>query len=295
MPYGTTPVEIGYRPEKSFPLPLVERLSTNDTWSINPYGACDIRCTYCITNAQGRSWARFGPDEVVARLRAELAAIDDAAPYVIGSYADGYPGVEATIGVTRLVVAELVRQALPFRVVTKGTTVARDADLLTRAVEVQVSLNTVDEAAAARFEPGAPTPEARLAALHELAAAGVAVRLQASPWIPGVSDVAELRRRVDPAIEITVTPVRLPGYLERFGRDHGLTQADVNEAFRLEYERVGPSENVRWSRPPPLDGAPPRIELNVGRHEVSDWTPAPAAGPAARWVTRPADPPPPHG
>lgn len=275
MTYGGTPVELGRRAH-DIPLALVERLAPNDAWTINPYGACDIRCTYCITNAQGRSWPRFDLDEVVPRLRSELSAIGRADRFVVGSFCDGYPGVEAELGITRAVIEELVAQELPFRVVTKGTTVTRDADLLVHAIEVQVSVNTLDEDAVARNEPGAPTAAARLAALHQLADAGVAVHLQASPWIPGVTDIAALRAAVDHAIGITVTPIRLPTTLEPFAERRGLDQASVNDAFHREFDRVGPLDGVRWSRPPPLDGTPPRIELNVGREEPTTWEPAPS-------------------
>lgn len=115
-----------------------------------------------------------------------------------------------------------------------------------------------------------------------LHACGVAVRLQVSPWIPGLSDVEAARRAVDPSIPITTSPLRLPDYLDGVSRSLGLTQTDINEAFRQEYERVDPLPNVWWSLPPALDGAAPVIDDNVGRREVVDWTPAPAGVPAPR-------------
>jgi len=45
--------------------------------------------------------------------------------------------------------------------------------------------------------------------------------------------------------------------------------------------------NVRWSRPPPLDGSPPHIVDNLGQRTRSDWTPAPTApdpGPRRSWM-----------
>jgi hypothetical protein len=83
--------------------------------------------------------------------------------------------------------------------------------------------------------------------------------------------------RVEDKIPVTVTPLRLPPYLARVRRRLGLTQHDVNEAFRSEYERVGPRSNVVWSRPPALDGTPPHISDQLGRREPDDWTPAPGA------------------
>jgi DNA repair photolyase len=278
------------RVEVSPRLPLVERHTVSDAWAINTYVACDIRCTYCITSAQGRSTPRVPPDRLVPELGRELDEIGEIDRVVVGPYADVYPSPEAELGVTRRALEVLDERALPFRLVTKGTTVVRDADLLTRrGCLIQISLNTLDGDVIARLEPGAPSAAARLDALHELAARGVHVVLQATPWIPGVTDVRALRQRVDPDIVIQVTPLRLPAHLHRARHALGLTQAEVNDAFRREYERIGPIRQVRWSRPPPLDGSPLHIVHNLGRSNPSDWSPAPPApdpGPRRSWMRR---------
>ena len=271
-------------------LPLVERHTVSDSWAVNTYAACDIRCTYCITSAQGRSAPRVPPDELASQLRHELDRIGEVDRLVVGPYCDVYPSPEAQLGITRRALEVLDERELSFRLVTKGTTVVRDADLLTRPGNlIQVSLNTVDDDAIARLEPGAPSAAARLAALHELASQGVEVLLQATPWIPGITDIRALRRQVDPDIAIQVTPLRLPAHLARATRALDLTQAEVNDAYRREYERIGPMRRVRWSRPPPLDGSPPHIVDNLGRRTRSDWTPAPTApdpGPRRSWMRR---------
>jgi len=269
-------------------LPLVERHTVSDSWAVNTYAACDIRCTYCITSAQGRSVPRVPPGELAAQLRRELDQVGEIDRLTVGPYCDVYPGPEAELGITRRALEVLDERELSFRLITKGTTVVRDADLLTRPGNlIQVSLTTLDDRAIARLEPGAPPAAARLDALHELASRGIAVCLQATPWIPGVTDIRALRERVDRDIVIRVTPLRLPSHLARATRALDLTQAEVNDAYRREYERVGPMRNVRWSRPPPLDGSPPHIVDNLGQRTRSDWTPAPTApdpGPRRSWM-----------
>jgi DNA repair photolyase len=269
-------------------LPLVERHTVSDSWAVNTYAACDIRCTYCITSAQGRSVPRVPPEVLAQRLRDELDAVGEIDRLVVGPYCDVYPGPERELGVTRRALEVLVARGHGFNVVTKGTTVVRDADLFRHpGTLIQISLNTLDDRAVARLEPGAPSAEERLRALHVLAEEGVRVLVQATPWIPGVTDVAALRARVDPAIWLQVTPLRLPPHLDRATRALGLTQAGVNEAFQREYERVAPLRRVRWSRPPALDGSPPHITDNLGRAKRTDWTPAPAApdpGPLRPWM-----------
>jgi DNA repair photolyase len=81
----------------------------------------------------------------------------------------------------------------PVTVVTKSRLVARDADLLAdlardNAAAVFVSLTTLDAELAGKLEPRAARPEARLAAVRELAAAGVPVGVLTAPLIPGLND-----------------------------------------------------------------------------------------------------------
>lgn len=283
-------MRLGKPPDAGDPDPLVERISVSDAWAINTYTACDIRCIYCITSAQGRSTPRYAPDVVPGQLRRELDEIGTIDRLIVGAFCDVYPGPEAQLGVTRRALEVLNERGLGFNLVTKGTTVLRDADLFADPdTLIQVSLTSLDDDVLAGLEPGAPSPAARLAVVHELAARGVRVLVQVSPWIPGVSDVATLRDRVDAAVLLQVTPLRLPAYLGGAARLLRLTQAEVNDEYRQEYERVGRLPNVRWSRPPPVDGGPPHIVHNLGRRVVLEWTPAPTApdpGPRRAWMDR---------
>lgn len=263
--------------------PLLEELAPLDTWVVNTYAGCDIRCRYCITAAQGPSLPRAPRGEVRPRLRDELDALAGSVgmpPRLgVGSFADVYPNVEATHGVTRPALEVLVERDLAFTLVTKGRTVLRDIDLLShsRQRRVQISLCAVDEDQVARIDPGAPSVAERLEMVHVLHGAGVRVRVQASPWIPGVSDVAALLERLDVDVPVTVTPLRIPSHVERFAEGRGLTQELVNDAFRREFERVGPRPHVVWSTPPRRDGAPPHIDDNIGRPRMDDRGDADAA------------------
>jgi DNA repair photolyase len=263
--------------------PLLEELAPLDTWVLNTYAGCDLRCRYCITAAQGASFPRAPHGEVRARLQDELdvlAATAGLPPRLgVGAFADVYPNVEAAYVVTRPALQVLVERDIEFTLVTKGRTVLRDVDLLTRSRRrrVQISLCAVDDDEVTRVDPGAPSATERLEIVHTLKAAGVRVRVQAAPWIPGVSDVAELLDRLDPTIPVTVTPLRVPAHVERFAAARGLTQEAVNDAFRREFDRVGPRPHVVWSTPPRRDGAPPHITDNIGRPRMENSSEADAA------------------
>ncbi|OYV72568.1 MAG: hypothetical protein B7Z72_04480 [Gemmatimonadetes bacterium 21-71-4] len=113
---------------------------------------------------------------------------------VIGTATDPYQPAERRFRITRGLLEVLANHAdLHVVIITKSPLVTRDADLLARlarrsSVEVHMSLITVDRELARRIEPRAPTPEARLRAVARLHAAGVRVRVNAMPVLPGITD-----------------------------------------------------------------------------------------------------------
>lgn len=113
---------------------------------------------------------------------------------VIGTATDPYQPAERRFRITRGIL-EVLAQHLGLRVViiTKSPLVTRDVDVLARiarhsSVQVHVSLITVDRDLARRLEPRAPTPEARLRAVRRLHDAGIPVRVNAMPVLPGITD-----------------------------------------------------------------------------------------------------------
>lgn len=125
---------------------------------------------------------------------------------VIGTATDPYQPAERRFRVTRGILEVLARHpGLHVIIITKSPLVTRDVDVLASIarhsrIEVHVSLITVDRELARRLEPRAPTPDARLRAVTRLHAAGVWVRVNAMPVLPGITDGAaqldELMARV---------------------------------------------------------------------------------------------------
>ncbi|MCC5950659.1 MAG: radical SAM protein [Acidimicrobiia bacterium] len=256
--------------------PLLERLGPLEGWALSTYERCDIRCDYCITGVQGRSTPRVSAEQAPAQLRSELPALAPRARLGVGALCDAYPNAEAVHGVTRQVVATLVEEQRRFTIITKGTLVRRDLDLLRaadRRCQVVMSIPGIDPDLVRTVDREADSPQARLVAVHEIADAGVRVEVAASPWIPGISDVARLRALVDPAITIRVTPLRLQAARvpwvgkTAFARRHD--QQSVNEDYIAEGERLGELAKVTWAPPPELDGTPPHVSVLMGAPRVT--------------------------
>ena len=262
---------VGASPQR----PLLEWIPPLLGYGLQTYDHCDLRCVYCITGVQGVSTPRVPPGAVAERLRIELGEREPGTHIVVGALCDAYPRAEAELGVTREALEALVALGQPFRVITKGTTVERDLDLLGahRRNKLVMSLCAVDDAVLRTVDPAAPAAAARIEVLHRARDAGIKVELSAAPWIPGVTDVEAIVAAVGPDVSVRVTPVRVEDEHVRdtpFGRRHD--QREVNAAYVAEHQRVGTRQRLRWSPPPALDGSAPHLISLLGRSELDGRT-----------------------
>lgn len=198
---------------------LVDRtrriLSRNDSpdipfdRSINPYKGCEHGCIYCYARPT-HSYLDLSPGldfetkiawkpDAVALLREELAAPGyvradrPLTPIAFGTNTDPWQPVEKDLRVTRELLELLYACRHPITIVTKGSLIQRDVDLLAKfaqgnLVRVMISVTTLDNTLKAKMEPRAAAPAARLRAIRQLADAGVPVGVMAAPVIPFIND-----------------------------------------------------------------------------------------------------------
>ncbi|WP_370283267.1 PA0069 family radical SAM protein [Pseudooceanicola sp.] len=172
--------------------------------SVNAYRGCEHGCIYCFarpTHAwlglsagldfETRLVARPGAAELLAK---ELAAKSyKVATLAMGTNTDPYQPIEKRYGVTRAMLEVLREARHPVGIVTKGTLILRDLDILSemardRLVRVGISVTTLDPVLSRRMEPRAPAPAKRLEVIRRLTEAGVEVRIMTSPVVPGLTD-----------------------------------------------------------------------------------------------------------
>jgi DNA repair photolyase len=134
------------------------------------------------------------------------------------------------------IIAALRDSANPFSILTKGTLILRDLDLLRSAaretdVGLAMSIGFVDETLWRSVEAGTPSPRRRLDAVRRLTDAGFDVSVLMAPILPGLTDsderVEEAVRAIASAGAASITPIALhlrPGarewYLAWLGRNH---------------------------------------------------------------------------
>ena len=172
--------------------------------SINPYRGCEHGCIYCFarpTHAylgyspgldfETRLIARPDAARVLEReLRAKRYAV---APIAVGTNTDPYQPVEGRMRIMRRCLEVLERFNHPVAIVTKGTLIERDIDILGRMAakglaSVGVSVTTLDARVGRLMEPRVPSPARRLETIRRLSAAGIPVRVMVSPVVPGITD-----------------------------------------------------------------------------------------------------------
>jgi DNA repair photolyase len=122
---------------------------------------------------------------------------------VLGSVTDAYQPVEEEFGLTRACLEVLAGTDFQVSILTKSDLVLRDSDLISDSgnVDVGFTLTTLDESVAGVFEPSAPPPDRRLAAMQELSGRGVDTWAFLGPLIPGVSDTPDALRALISAVE----------------------------------------------------------------------------------------------
>jgi DNA repair photolyase len=114
-------------------------------------------------------------------------------PITIGANTDPYQPLDRDLRVTRSLLEVLERTRHPLSLITKGTLILRDLDLLRslardQLINVFVSITSLDAELKRTLEPRAASPQARLRVVQELAAAGVPTGVLVAPIIPAVND-----------------------------------------------------------------------------------------------------------
>lgn len=214
-------------------------------WTINPYRGCSHGCTYCFARRtheylefdSGRDFdtqvvVKVNAAEVLAgQLRSGLRSGRWRREHVaMGTNTDPYQRAEGRYALMPPIIRALADSGTPFSILTKGTVLARDIDLLAEVsrhvtVGIGVSIALVDREMQRTLEPGTPSPQARLELVRKVRAAGLPCGVFVAPVLPGLTDSVQ---RLDDmlgavadadATGVTVLPLHLrPGAREWFAR-----------------------------------------------------------------------------
>lgn len=208
-------------------------------WTINPYRGCSHACSYCFarnthTYLDFDAGEDFNSQVVVKvnaaeRLRRELSAPSWRGEHIaMGTNVDTYQRAEGRYELMRGILSALRDFANPFSILTKGSLIERDLDLLTEAAQVtrvgaNVSVGFLDRDLWRAVEPGTPAPRKRLGICAALNDAGIECGVLMAPILPYLTDspgqLQTAVREIAAAGATHVTPIVLhlrPGAREWF-------------------------------------------------------------------------------
>ena len=189
-------------------------------WTVNPYRGCTHACVYCFarkthTYLELDAGADFDTRVIVKVNAGAVVARELASPrwagerVALGTNVDPYQRAEGRYRITRDVVAALVAARNPLSILTKGTLVLRDLDLLSEGarhteVSVATSVGSVAEAVWRGVEPGTPSPLRRLDMISQVRGAGLGGGVLMAPILPLLGDS-------DEQLDATVRAIRDAG------------------------------------------------------------------------------------
>lgn len=273
-------------------------------WTINPYRGCSHSCIYCFARKTheyldldaGRD---FDSKIVVKVNAAELVRKELRAPrwgghhIAMGTNVDCYQRAEGRYELMRGILAALRDAANPFSILTKGSLILRDLDLLTEAADVTdvstaVSVGLVDSGLWRTVEPGTPSPRKRLEVCATLNEHGIACGVLMAPILPYLSDspamLEQTVRQIADAGATHVAPIVLhlrpgarewflawlsrehprlvPRYLELYGRGAYAPKAyqeRIGEQVKELARRYGVGRSTSRRRTPRPVAAPPPL------------------------------------
>jgi DNA repair photolyase len=176
-------------------------------YGLNPYRGCEHGCVYCYARPT-HSYLNLSPGldfetKIIAKRNLAEVLVRElrARSYVprmiaLGTVTDGYQPIERELRITRSALEVLAQAHHPVAIVTKGSGVERDLDLLAPMAErnlaaVYVTITTLDGELARRLEPRAAAPHRRLRTIRALADAGVPVGVSVAPQIPFINEDME--------------------------------------------------------------------------------------------------------
>jgi DNA repair photolyase len=229
--------------------------------TINAYRGCSHACTYCFARPT-HAYLDLDPatefDRVIVvkvnaveRLRAELQPKRwQGDPIAMGTNTDPYQRAEGKYRLTRGIIEVLSEACNPFSILTKGTLILSDLDLLAEAarrtsVETCFSIGTLDEDVWRATEPGTPHPLRRVEAVARLNEAGIRCGVLLAPVLPGLSDRPDqLDAVVRACVEAgapSISPVLLhlrPGVREHYLGWLGQHRPDLADEHSRRYRRA---------------------------------------------------------
>lgn len=168
-------------------------------YSVNLYRGCSHGCIYCDSRSLCYQIKDFDTIQIkgnaIDLLHKELRSKKRRATIGFGSMNDCYMPLEKDKQLTRRALEIVKHHNFPVHIITKGTLVTRDIDLLKQIGKVysavSITITCADDELGKQIEPHAPTTSERLLALKQLREAGIYAGITLMPILPFINDTVQ--------------------------------------------------------------------------------------------------------
>ena len=178
-------------------------------YSLNCYTGCEHGCLYCYARfmreytEHKEPWGEFVDIKVNAPLvLGKEIKRKPRGEVFVSSVCDPYQPLEEKYQLTRKCLKILVESGFPITVLTKGSLVKRDFDVLKGypQVEICLTITTMDEDLKKKIEPLSSSSEERVSALEEAAKLGIKTYCFLGPFLPFIGDKEKSLERLFEAV-----------------------------------------------------------------------------------------------
>lgn len=217
----------------------VPSVDLNFDYSVNPYQGCEHGCSYCYARPTHEFWGySAGKDfeqkiivkhNIVEKVEEQLLHKSwKVSPIMLSGNTDCYQPAERKYGLTRDILALMLKYKHPVSIITKNSLILRDLDILSALAEqnlirVNMSICTGDEELRRYMEPRTSSIKNRFKAIQLLSEAGIPTQIMMAPIIAGLNshEIPQLLERSSKAgaENASYTVLRLNGAVEQVFKD----------------------------------------------------------------------------
>lgn len=234
-----------------------------DDYTFNPFSSCGFNCLYCYIRG-----SKYGhnletslsvKENALELLDKQLAARAKKEQYgfvVMSSATDPYLKQEKELEISRGALELFLKHRFPVHIITKGTLVSRDFDLIHQIAEKAIlppelqgklpgalltfSFSTLNTKVGNIFEPGAPLPGERLKTLKAAIEQGIHSGVSLMPLLPFISDTTESLEALFTAFKDAKANYVMPATLTLFGNSKADSKTLVLNALEKHFPELLP-------------------------------------------------------
>ena len=166
-------------------------------YNMNLYRDCMHRCIYCDIRSECYQIVDFdgevlGKVNAIELLRKELASKRVKGVIGLGSMNDPYMPLERKINLVGRALEVIAEFGFTIHIITKSDLILKDLEIIKLISQVydtiSFTITTTDDDLAAKVEPYAPRPSARLKAMRVLTDSGIQTGVTMMPILPFIED-----------------------------------------------------------------------------------------------------------